>query len=105
MRLSRAVRRHGTQVRALLAVLAIALVLDGIAYLVHVDPVHKAGGSVAHTELCGYCATFGGLGDSPVDLPRPLLPVPLPILTVLLLAAPVLRRRVTASRPRAPPVP
>ena len=85
--------------------LAVTLVLNGIAYLVHVDKVHKAGGSAAHTELCGYCATFGGLGDSPADLPRPLLPVPLPILTVLFLAAPVLRRSVTAARPRAPPAP
>jgi hypothetical protein len=90
--------------RALLAVLALTLVLNGIAYLVHVDAVDKARGSVAHTELCGYCAAFGGLGDSPADLPTPLLPIPLPTLTVLLIAAPLLRRHVTAARPRAPPV-
>jgi hypothetical protein len=90
--------------RALLAVLVATLVLNGIAYLVHVDAVDKAKGSVAHTELCGYCAAFGGLGSASADLPAPQLPVPLLTLTVLLLAAPLLRRHITAARPRAPPV-
>ena len=102
--LSRFVKRSGMKARALLAVLVATLVLNGIAYLTHVDAVGKAGGSVAHTELCGYCAAFGGLAGSSADLPAPQLPVPLLALTVLLLAAPVLRRHVTAARPRAPPV-
>lgn len=83
--------------------LVATLVLNGIAYLVHVDAVDKARGSVAHTELCGYCAAFGGLAGSAADLPKPQLPVPLPTFAVLFLAAPLLRRHVTAARPRAPP--
>jgi hypothetical protein len=101
--LSRRLRRHGTTVRALLAVLAIALVLNGIAYLVHDHGIESVKGSLAHPELCSYCAAYGGLAGAPADLPRVLLAVPLPLLTALLIAAPLLRRHVTAARPRAPP--
>jgi hypothetical protein len=84
-------------------VLAVSLVLNGIAFLTHNHAVDKANGTVAHTELCGYCAAFGGLGDAPADLPSAQLSIPLLTLTVLLVAAPILRRHVTAARPRAPP--
>jgi uncharacterized membrane protein YtjA (UPF0391 family) len=90
-------------VRALLAALAVALVLNGIAYLVHDDRVESAKGSLAHPELCSYCAAYGGLAGTPADLPKVQLPIPLPLLVVLLIAAPLLRRHVTAARPRAPP--
>ncbi len=101
--LSRRLRRYGTTVRALLAVLAVALVLNGIAYLVHDHGIESAKGSLAHPELCSYCAAYGGLAGTPADLPKIKLPIPLPLLTVLLVAAPLLRRHVTAARPRAPP--
>jgi hypothetical protein len=101
--LSRRLRRHGTTLRALLAVLAVTLVLNGIAYLVHDHGVESLKGSLAHPELCGYCAAYGGLAGAPADLPKVQPPVPLPLLTVLLIAAPLLRRHVTAARPRAPP--
>jgi hypothetical protein len=101
--LTRYFRRHGMKLRALLAVLAVALVLNGIAYLAHDHGVEIAKGSLAHPELCGYCAAYGGLAGTPADLPQVRLPIPLPLLTVLLVAAPLLRRHVTAARPRAPP--
>jgi hypothetical protein len=101
--LTRYLRRHGMKVRALLAVLAVALVLNGIAYLVHDHGIESARGSLAHPELCSYCAAYGGLAGAPADLPEAQLPIPLPLLTVLLIAAPLLRRPVTAARPRAPP--
>ena len=83
--------------------LAVSFVLNGIGYLTHNHSVDKANGSVAHTELCGYCAAFGGLGGAPAGLQTPQLPYPVPTLIVLLVAAPLLRRHVTAARPRAPP--
>jgi len=101
--LSRRLRRYGTAVRALLAVVAVALVLNGIAYLVHDHGVESLKGSLAHPELCSYCAAYGGLAGAPADLPQVQPPLPLPLLTVLLVAAPLLRRHVTAARPRAPP--
>jgi hypothetical protein len=101
--LSRFVNRYGMKTRALLAVLAVSLVLNGIAYLTHDHAAAKAKGSATHTELCGYCAAFGGLGGAPADLPTAQLPTPLPALIVLLVAAPLFRRHVTAARPRAPP--
>ncbi|SRR5258706_11139242 len=101
--LSRYLKRHRTTVRALLTVLAMALVLNGIAYLTHRHTIEKIGGSVAHTELCSYCATFGALAGANADVPRFIPPAPLRLLIALLVAAPLLRRRVTAARPRAPP--
>jgi len=89
--------------RALLAVLAVSLVLNGIIYLTHDHAAATAKGSAAHTELCGYCAAFGGLGGAPTDLPTAQLPIPVSALIVLLVAAPLLRRHATAARPRAPP--
>ncbi|HEX9473083.1 MAG TPA: hypothetical protein VF931_02760 [Steroidobacteraceae bacterium] len=91
--------------RALLTVLAVALVLNGIAYLAHDHGIESVKGSLAHPELCSYCAAYGGLAGAPADLPKLQLPGPLPLLVVLLIAAPLLRRHVTAARPRAPPTP
>jgi hypothetical protein len=90
-------------VRALLAALTVALVLNGIGYLVHDHGVESAKGSLAHPELCSYCAAYGGLAGTPADLPKIQTPLSLPLLAVLLVAAPLLRRHLTASRPRAPP--
>jgi hypothetical protein len=96
---------RGRSPRLLFAAVFCAMVLNGIAYVAHQhrdEPVRTSG--TGHTELCGYCATFGGLHSAPS---APLGPfaalLPTFLVVGIILAAPVLRRPVTAARPRAPP--
>ena len=81
------------------------MLLNGIAYVAHQhrDEPGRTSGS-AHTELCGYCASFGGLHSAPSAQLSPFATLLSTLLVAgVLLAAPVLRRPVTAARPRAPP--
>jgi hypothetical protein len=101
MKLRRILARHGTSLRAMLAVLALTLTLNGIAYVTHHHEAIR--GATTHAELCGYCSAFGGLAAAPSDLLkfRSLAPmVPVMLLFAVLLPR---RRPLTAAQPRAPP--
>lgn len=91
--------------RLLFAAVLCALVLNGVAYLTHHhdDSAHRA--SAGQTELCGYCATFGGLASAPMVAVAGQLSLALiALIAPLPAAAPVLRRFLTSARPRAPPI-
>jgi hypothetical protein len=100
MKLRRILARYSVSLRAMLAVLALTLTLNGVAYLTHHHEAERSNGTSTHTELCGYCSAFA---SAPADLltHRPLAPV-IPVL-LLFVALRVQRRPLTASQPRAPP--
>lgn len=97
---------RGRSPRLLFAAVFCAMLLNGIAYVAHQHREEPARTSGTHSELCGYCASFGGLHAAPAAPAGPFAAL-LPVFLVvgIILAAPVLRRPVTAARPRAPPRP
>ena len=103
MKLRRILTRYSVSLRAMLAVLALTLTLNGVAYLTHRHEAERGNGASTHTELCGYCSAFGGLASAHADLLtfRPLAPA-MPVL-LLFVALRLQRRPLTASQPRAPP--
>lgn len=90
--------------RLLFAAVFCAMVLNGIAYVAHQHREEPARSTSGHTELCGYCATLGSLASAPSAPAGPFSTLVATFLVAAFLcAAPVLRRAVTAARPRAPP--
>lgn len=63
MRLFRFARSPSRGLRVVLASLLLAFVLDSVAHLNHSHEADRS--SVAHSVACGYCATFGGLTETP----------------------------------------
>ncbi|HTP40057.1 MAG TPA: DUF2946 family protein [Steroidobacteraceae bacterium] len=91
--------------RLLLAAVFCALVLDGIAFIVHSHAGESgAGSAAAHADQCGYCATYHGLNSATTE---PAIPPALAVVTLLALfafiSAPASRRPATLAQPRAPP--
>jgi hypothetical protein len=90
--------------RLLFAAVFCAMVLNGIAYVAHQHHEEPGRISGTHTELCGYCASFGGMHAAPTVPVGPFAALlPTFLVAGIILAAPLLRRPVTAARPRAPP--
>lgn len=91
--------------RLLLAAVFCALILNGIAFIVHNHAAEHAGKSAApHAELCGYCATYHGLNSVSAE---PVVPPAVAAVVLLVLfgfiSAQLLRRPLTLAQPRAPP--
>jgi hypothetical protein len=87
----------------MLAAWALALALNGVAYVAHHHTVDPGSNPAAHVELCGYCSAFGGMANAPTQLLSHQLPAI--SLTVLVLFAVIRlpRRVLTAAQARAPP--
>jgi hypothetical protein len=102
MRIFEFARKPPQWLRVVLAGLMLAFALNSIAHAAHTHDA-KTTITVAHSA-CGYCATFGGLGGSPVyahSLPVPAL---IQVEAAGPREVPVARRPTFSAQPRAPPV-
>lgn len=101
MRIFEFARKPPQWLRVVLAGLMLAFALNSIAHAAHTHDA-KTTVTVAH-GACSYCATFGGLGDSPVYAHS----LPAPALTQAEAPGPrevsIARRPTFSAQPRAPP--
>lgn len=94
-------RKPPPWLRVVLAGLLLAFALDSVAHAAHTHDATTVG--VAHSA-CGYCATFGGLGDAPVHAHSLPIPVFTPIEAFDPHEAVIPRRPTFSAQPRAPPI-
>jgi hypothetical protein len=99
MRIFQIARQRSQCLRVLLAVLLLAFAINSIA-----DVTHQHDTATTPTQLCAYCATFGGLGDVPQRSPSLVTVVLVTVAPWSLAAEPIPRRHVTHVQPRGPPV-
>lgn len=102
MRIFEFARKPPQWLRVVLAGLMLAFALNSVAHAAHTHDA-KTTVAVAHSA-CGYCATFGGLGDSPTYAHSLTVPALIRVEAPGPREVSIARRPTSSAQPRAPPV-
>lgn len=101
MRIFQLARKPPHWLRVVLAGLLLAFALNSVAHVAHTHDATSV--TVAHSA-CGYCATFGGLGNAPVYAHTLPIPALTPVETLDPREIVIARRPTFSAQPRAPPI-